>query len=830
MKDIKEGCLYNDDTNEKNGVLKRFRKTKDSGNTKKIHDSGFGAIHVEGKKRLVLDREYLEGFLTPDRLRIVIRCAFMFFGGIYTSGIELTMGVRPFGIAWLASSAGFYPTVFSFFGIAIGSLRVIGGGYILLACVLMTLARLILASFAPWKRKEQGRYAKSKYFKESMRERGVISLIFTLIYGLGALLGRGNIYYDIGAIAVSLLAAPVLALTYTGVNDSGLKRSRYYISGIYAIIFTVVTSFSGLSVFGVSLPVLFSVFVSMYSAYIFGPVMGCTAGLICGIGGTAELVGVYPIMALVFGVLLRFSSTLASVLALISGCIWGLYSSGISAVGNIFPEIILAVAFIGPLVRFKILPSNPGGIQRYREAAEHNSFSERDSEVLRLEKIRGDEKKRRLGELSKCFESLSRVMDEVSRALSKPGPGELRQICEESFEEYCSRCGLRAACWDREEEITSLQIKKLAARLNEKGYVEEEDIGGEIARRCFSVSEIVNKINETAAHSRRTIENAERGSVLAADYRAVSKLLLEACESGDEEAVFDQAASKRLKRALSELDISASIISVSGGRNKSIFLGELDAGGMKLSSGELRAAAEAAVGCALTEPEFSLNGDVMSAQLHARPKYKVSVGRYSTSRGTEANGDVISSFRGDRERYYALISDGMGSGREASLTSSVCALFLERILGAGCSVRVALEMLNNYIRQRSIECFATIDLMEIDLYTGLARFIKSGAAPSFVLRDGRLFRLSSHTMPIGIIPDPDAEALSFNLVKGDLVIMISDGVTGQSDVCPWLYELLSKTDTKNRDAYTVAEEIAKRAGEEYGGDDVTVGVIEIKQE
>ena len=43
-------------------------------------------------------------------------------------------------------------------------------------------------------------------------------------------------------------------------------------------------------------------------------------------------------------------------------------------------------------------------------------------------------------------------------------------------------------------------------------------------------------------------------------------------------------------------------------------------------------------------------------------------------------------------------------------------------------------------------------------------------------------------------------------------------------------ELLSKTDTKNRDAYTVAEEIAKRAGEEYGGDDVTVGVIEIKQE
>ena len=40
-------------------------------------------------------------------------------------------------------------------------------------------------------------------------------------------------------------------------------------------------------------------------------------------------------------------------------------------------------------------------------------------------------------------------------------------------------------------------------------------------------------------------------------------------------------------------------------------------------------------------------------------------------------------------------------------------------------------MLNCFIRGSEGECFTTVDLMEADLLTGRARFIKSGAAPSF---------------------------------------------------------------------------------------------------
>ena len=46
-------------------------------------------------------------------------------------------------------------------------------------------------------------------------------------------------------------------------------------------------------------------------------------------------------------------------------------------------------------------------------------------------------------------------------------------------------------------------------------------------------------------------------------------------------------------------------------------------------------------------------------------------------------GDHIAVFRNEQACFYALISDGMGSGEAASAASELCAAFLERMLSAG---------------------------------------------------------------------------------------------------------------------------------------------------
>ena len=143
-------------------------------------------------------------------------------------------------------------------------------------------------------------------------------------------------------------------------------------------------------------------------------------------------------------------------------------------------------------------------------------------------------------------------------------------------------------------------------------------------------------------------------------------------------------------------------------------------------------------------------------------------------------------------------------------------------------MKSALEMLNSFICGGEGECFTTVDLMEADLYTGKVSFIKSGAAPSFVLRDGKVFRLHSKTVPIGIIRALDAEIISFDVKEGDRIIMMSDGVTGSYEACPWLYELLESCELTELSPASAARRIGEAAAQATGKeDDITVAVLKI---
>ena len=161
---------------------------------------------------------------------------------------------------------------------------------------------------------------------------------------------------------------------------------------------------------------------------------------------------------------------------------------------------------------------------------------------------------------------------------------------------------------------------------------------------------------------------------------------------------------------------------------------------------DIRQCAEEVLGGRLSTPEFSLDGAYVSAAMHSVPMFGIKSGRYcSAGIRDETSGDSVCSFQNSEGYFYTLVSDGMGSGREAALTSGISAVFLEKLLMAGCPMKGALEMLNCFIRGSEGECFTTVDLMEADLLTGRARFIKSGAAPSFVILS--LIHISEPTRP-----------------------------------------------------------------------------------
>jgi len=90
-----------------------------------------------------------------------------------------------------------------------------------------------------------------------------------------------------------------------------------------------------------------------------------------------------------------------------------------------------------------------------------------------------------------------------------------------------------------------------------------------------------------------------------------------------------------------------------------------------------------------------------------------------------------------------------------------------------------------------------VDLLELDLMTGEGRFIKSGAAPSFVIRNGVVQRLQCGSAPIGIISGVTAQKTPCSLRAGDVVIMVSDGILQDDPSCEWLISYLERNRAKS---------------------------------
>lgn len=82
-------------------------------------------------------------------------------------------------------------------------------------------------------------------------------------------------------------------------------------------------------------------------------------------------------------------------------------------------------------------------------------------------------------------------------------------------------------------------------------------------------------------------------------------------------------------------------------------------------------------------------------------------------------------------------------------------------------------------------------------------------------------------MPIGILCEVDVKHVSFELCPGDIVVMVSDGVTGECEECPWLFDLLAKN-LPCRTLERTAELIVKYSGVMGSVDDISVVLIEIK--
>ena len=198
----------------------------------------------------------------------------------------------------------------------------------------------------------------------------------------------------------------------------------------------------------------------------------------------------------------------------------------------------------------------------------------------------------------------------------------------------------------------------------------------------------------------------------------------------------------------------------------------------------------------------------------------------------ERNGDSVVGFTAEDQRFYCILCDGMGSGTEAADCSENAVNTLKKLLECRLSPALASKLTGNAVKQGYDECFTTLDLLSVDLTSGRAEIYKSGAACSFLLRNGEARRLSAPSLPLGISYETVPESIELVLLEGDILVMISDGLAEEESDEQRLCQRLPYF--SEREPSLIAERIlswaiSENAGGRAGGkrDDMTVAVVKI---
>lgn len=138
-------------------------------------------------------------------------------------------------------------------------------------------------------------------------------------------------------------------------------------------------------------------------------------------------------------------------------------------------------------------------------------------------------------------------------------------------------------------------------------------------------------------------------------------------------------------------------------------------------------------------------------------------------------GDSFSVFHQNNMHYLAL-SDGMGQGKVAASESKLTLEVLSKLILNGIGLKDTIDSVNSLLKIKNRnDVFTTLDLCNINLANARMKMIKYGANPSYHIRGGVVEKITSHTLPVGVVSKLKMVSYEMPLFNNDMIIMSSDG-------------------------------------------------------
>ncbi len=591
----------------------------------------------------------------------------------------------------------------------------------------------------------------------------------------------------------------------------------------------------GVNLKGIYLENILAFFFILLIAYINGPSIGAASGIALGaiIGMSSNNILVYisvlGICGLVTGLFKETGRWVAGCCALISFLIIRLYTN--INVEFEFMEMIVA------LIIFLILPS-----KIYSKVLLELDW-EKKQEYLNndySEKIKEELSERVCG-YSKVLDSTASILTNLSENDKLMLKGKSEILIERLASRVCSNCDMNKICWSRENYYTYSAFLELIQNYEEgkKGVLPKE-----IERKCLRRTQLLNSteqiVNGHIINEMGRKRLAETRELLSKHINNISSYISTLAEDFQEDFNLDLENERKLRKSFRNINIEIVDLYCIKDKNGRVRVNvRLEAcGGKHLCVKKLLPLINEALEKSMCVSNESCNIDedgLCNVSFEETPKYYVSsYGTYYNKEGNKSSGDSFFYGKLSDGNYVSLLSDGMGSGEEARLESSSTVNLIREIIESGFEEKKALHTVNSIMNFKfsEDERFATLDLMNLDLYSGDIDFMKVGAVASFLKRKNKVEVVESKTLPMGVLDDLDIDTFQMKIENRDIIVMVTDGVldinsknTGKYE---WLAEYLEKTEINKPEELT--KDILKTAKALSGGrvkDDMSVIVIKV---
>ena len=426
----------------------------------------------------------------------------------------------------------------------------------------------------------------------------------------------------------------------------------------------------------------------------------------------------------------------------------------------------------GPPLALLLPEGIRAGIQDGLSAREARCEPEHLAALLRVDVTE------RLRAMSAAFEDLAEgYLTPVTLPDEQTLIGQLRDA-------LCEGCTEYGDCWAGDHNRAARLLCDLVAEAVEDGETFfEEGAPPETARRCRrsrTMSERIGPLlREYVSNRRVALKRAGDNRLIAAQFLQARQLIDGLVADQDMPLRLRDARVRRAVSALAEAEIDVVEAMLAPGDRPGMILTLREQRWTEaLARRASRRLAEALGG--QYAPAGALGRTMRFAQM-PRLTAEVGAGCVSGVEGTPSGDSHLTAML-DGERLLVLICDGMGSGEAARRESAQAARLLGRFLTAGAEWPLAIETVNALLLNASTEdMFSTVDMMILNLSTGMAECMKLAACPTLIAREGCVERVEGGRLPLGILEGVQPAASRLRLMSGDTVLMASDGVMDAAD-------------------------------------------------